>query len=1103
MSNYQLLIHKLDAFIKKYYLNQLIRGSLLFVSLILAYYLFAIVSEYNLYFSTTVRKLILFGFFGLFTVSFYFWVLQPLMRYWSIGQQISHNQAAGIIGTHFANVKDKLLNILQLNHQSQNAYNRDLIEASINQKTDAIKLVPFGNAIQLDENKKYLKYLFSVLLLLIAIAIIAPNIFKESNKRLANPNVVFEKEAPFQFILKNKNLKAVQFEDLELKLSIEGKTIPNEVFIQQDGQSYKMEKLSATEFSYKFSNVQDNFNFNFLANDFTSNQHTVEVLKKPLIVNFKTQLNYPSYTQKKDEVLSNSGDAVVPEGTVVSWLFESSNADNVYIIINNKKYTAKQNGKNEYSFSANVKTDIAYTVVVSNAAVPKGDSVKFNISATPDQYPSIQAAQIVDSSNLDFVLLSGAVSDDYGLSKLAFVYSIVDENGKIITTKSRPLPLNGKSISDFNYTINLNSFDLKAGQQINYIIQVWDNDAVNGAKSSKSQVYQYKKKSIDELEKQEYNNNEEIKDELAAAQQSVNKLSKQIKEMQQKLLNKNELSWEDKKQIEQLQKEHQQLVKELKEIQDKYAQNLENQKEFKKENEEILEKQEKIQEMLNDVMNDEMKDLMKQIEALMEKMKQKDAFQELKKMDMSSDNLNKELEKMQDLFKQLQLEQKAQETIDKLNELAKEQNQLSDDTKKSDKSSEQLQKEQKEIQQKFDGIKEDLKQLEQFNKENNSPMNLSKQDDQAKDIDKKIQNSQQQLQQNQKNGASQQQKNAGEKMEEMAEQLQEGLDKMQSDQNAEDIKLVRQLLENLMKLSFDQEQVMNTLKKTNAQSPKYVELMQEQANLRADANMIADSLHELGKRQFDLQSFISDEVYKLKREMQKSLDFMQERYVPQTSTAQQFVMTSTNNLALMLSESLDNLQKKRNQMQQKMSGNGSCDKPGGEGQKPSLQEMQKGLGDKMKEMMDKQKNGEGQNGKQMSKDFAEALEKQQAIRDALQKLKEQMSEQQKKGSGVDGLMDKMEEVEKDLMKKNLTNQTLMRQKEIETRLLEFDKAKREQGEEDKRQSNSGEDKPAKLPAGLQEYLDKKQSTIEMYKTVPPNLKPFYKKLVDKYFQTVK
>lgn len=83
-------------------------------------------------------------------------VAQPLIHYLKLGKQISHEQAATIIGKHFTDVKDKLLNILQLKQQSQNAYNKELIEASINQ-TESIKLVPFSNAINLNENRRYLK----------------------------------------------------------------------------------------------------------------------------------------------------------------------------------------------------------------------------------------------------------------------------------------------------------------------------------------------------------------------------------------------------------------------------------------------------------------------------------------------------------------------------------------------------------------------------------------------------------------------------------------------------------------------------------------------------------------------------------------------------------------------------------------------------------------------------------------------------------------------------------------------------------------------------------------------------------------------------------
>ena len=445
----------------------------------------------------------------------------------------------------------------------------------------------------------------------------------------------------------------------------------------------------------------------------------------------------------------------------------------------------------------------------------------------------------------------------------------------------------------------------------------------------------------------------------------------------------------------------------------------------------------------------------------------------------------------------MQLEQKAQETISKLNELAKEQDKLSQETKDNKQPSSELQKKQDELNKKMDGVKEDLKQLDQFNKENDNKLDTKENKEQAEDIKEDMEKSSEELQQKQNDKASKSQKSSAQKMEQMAKKMKSSLDKMQEDQAAEDIKMIRQLLENLVKLSFDQELLMNELKKTETESPKYVTIMQKQMDLRDDAKLIGDSLQELGKRQFQLQNFISDEMYKLNREMKKALDKLEERNKPVTNVAQQMVMTSTNNLALMLSESLDNLQQQQNQ---KKPGSGTCSKPGGEGEKPSPGEQQKKLGEqlgKMKEGMQ-----QGKDPKKMGKDFADAVQKQAAIREALRQMKDKMSQQQKNESGIDGMMQKMDDVEKDLVTKKLTNETIKRQKEIETRLLEFEKAKREQDEDDKRQSKSAIEIPRKLPPNLEEYLQKRKSAMELYQTVPPNLKPFYKNLVEKYLRLV-
>ena len=193
MSNYNLLIEKLDAFIRKYYKNQLIRGAIYSFTLLLAFYLAVTTLEYFGHFSTTLRTILFYSFIGgnIFIIGKY--VVVPLRHLYRFGKIISREQAAVIIGQHFPEVKDKLLNVLQLHQQAEETsaeqrVSRELVLAGIDQKTIELKPVPFSSAINFGENKKYLRYAFIPLLILVVIIVAAPSMIKESTKRLIEHN---------------------------------------------------------------------------------------------------------------------------------------------------------------------------------------------------------------------------------------------------------------------------------------------------------------------------------------------------------------------------------------------------------------------------------------------------------------------------------------------------------------------------------------------------------------------------------------------------------------------------------------------------------------------------------------------------------------------------------------------------------------------------------------------------------------------------------------------------------------------------------------------------------------------------------------------------
>ena len=172
----------------------------------------------------------------------------------------------------------------------------------------------------------------------------------------------------------------------------------------------------------------------------------------------------------------------------------------------------------------------------------------------------------------------------------------------------------------------------------------------------------------------------------------------------------------------------------------------------------------------------------------------------------------------------------------------------------------------------------------------------------------------------------------------MSQKLQSAQEGGESMQNEEDLAMLRQILENLVRISFSQEELMNRTKTINKSDPKYLKLIQDQNNLKEDLSSVEDSLYQLAKRQLMIKPFILREISSINRNIGDAVKGLNDRNVPTAAAKQQFVMTSVNNLALMLSEAMKQMESDMNSMSSKQ-GSSSCNKPGGKGNKPSMKSM--------------------------------------------------------------------------------------------------------------------------------------------------------------------
>jgi len=1105
-TGFEVLLHKLDAFIRKYYKNQLIKGLIYFLALFLVFFLSVAVLEYFGNFGTTVRTVMFYSFVGFNLIIFAKYIAIPLTRLYRIGPVISYNEAAKIIGDHFYEVKDKLVNTLQLKKLSENQADSSLLLASIEQKTLELKPVPFASAINLNENRRYLKYALIPFLVLVGIFAISPAVLTDSTRRIVSHGTYFEPQAPFAFNV-NTELIALEGEDYTLNIRLSGKEIPDQVYIQLGGVEYKMTRNSNLEFSYTFLSPQKDTQFKLHADGFSSQDYVLRVVPKPVILQMQMNLEYPAYLRMKNEVISNQGDITVPQGTRITWNLVTKNSENINILWNDTVLRGRIEN-DAFQFSNRLLGNLEYAIVTGNQFVNGRDTINYSIKVIPDLHPSIEVSEQNDTIFLTRLLFKGDIKDDYGLRKLIFHYR-KETPGEASGTafQSVIVPISqGQTEQSFFHYFDTRLLDLSLGDKLVYYFEVWDNDGVNGSKSARTGQRSYALPTEEEVKEKIESTNESIKSDLSENRDAIKDIQKDINDLNKSILQKKELTWDDKNKMQKLLEQQKEIQDKIKQTQEKNELNNLQKEELTEEEQRLLDKQKEIDKLFQELDSDELNKMLEEMEKLMEKF-DKNKFQEmLKDMKLTNEDLEKELDRTLELFKQMEFEQKLEDVIDQLDKLEKEQNQLSEDTKNKTMENDKLQEKQDELNKKFEEIKKDLEKLNELNKDLENKHEMGETEEQEKSIEQEMNNAGEQLQQKQNGKSSQSQKNAANQMNKMKQQMEQMQSDMESESNEENLEDLRQILDNLLKLSFDQEEVLEEVKKINKNNPQYKDLMKDQRKLIDDSRIIEDSLLALSKRMIELQSFVNKEVSAVKSNMETSLSFLEDRNVSMANQKQQYALTSINNLALLLSEAIDQMQQQMMQQQQQQgSGNKSCKKPGASNpDMKGLMQRQKGLQEKMGQLQEKmkgnQKSGQGeQNGGEgeLSKELVRLAAEQESIRNELQKMMEGMNQDQRKMAQE--ILKKMEENETDLLNKRITSETVRRQNEITIKMMESEKALREQDQDEKRKSNEGEDKLGQTNLKLEEYFKKKQLELELIKTIPPAFKPYYKTKVSTYF----
>lgn len=1125
MSTFNIIQQKLEEFIKKYYTNELIKGAILFFAIGLLYLLITLLVEYFLWLNPLGRRILFWAFIVVELALFVRFIAFPLAKLFKLQKGIDYEEASKIIGNHFPQVNDKLLNVIQLN---QNQRESELLAASIDQKATELQPVPFKSAVNFKKNAKYLKYAaIPVLIFILFSALGGMDIFSSSYKRVVHYDTAFEPPAPFTFIVMNDDLNAVENKPFNLKIRTEGTAIPENASINYNGETYYLQQTSPGLFEYTFQQPVESIDFSLKANKVTSREYTLDVVKTPSLLNFEMVLDYPSYTGKRDETLKSTGNATIPEGTRVKWNVATKNTKAVTLKTADTSFSFASKDEN-FNFEKGIYNKLDYAITTSNEKLKDYENLAFTLNVVKDQYPEIDVQSKQDSTNSQRVFFLGQISDDYGLTRLRLVYF---PEGDEKQAKTQALPLNKTNFDQFTYTFPGN-LSLTEGVSYEYYFEVFDNDAIHNFKSSKSGIYSFRKLTKDELEDEQLQNQQNAIKGLDKSLEEFKDQKQTLEELSRTQKEKNELNYNDKKKLEsflQRQKQQEEMMKnfskEMKEELQKFQPENEEKDSFKEQLEKRLdENEERLKE------NEK---LLEELEKLQDKIAKEELTEKLEKLSKQNKNQEKNLEQLLELTKRYYVEKKAEKLAEELFEMGEEQEKLAD--KPVDENTKEA---QEELNKKFEDYKKEMDELQKENEDLKKPIDIPEDKPTEQQIDEEQEKATDKLKQQKPNDAGKNQKKAGQKMKQMSKAMQMQMKSGQMESIEEDAKMLRQIVDNLVVFSFQQEDLMETFKKIEYGNPIFGKKLNVQNDLKTNFEHIDDSIFALSLRQPMIGTQINTSLTEIQYNIDKSLERLAQNQSRQGIGNQQYTVTGANDLAVMLSEILSNMQMQMSMSMGSGSGKGTP-KPGsgssGGFQLPDIIKKQESLSEKMKEGMNKGKKGskgegegegdgdgsgdgngengengrDGKNGNEkgdnkegngnsedLNGELFEIFKQQQDLRNQLQ---DRLSKEGLNGKGGD-LLKKMEGIEQQLLDKGFNQNTLQQMLNLKYELLKLDKADLEQGQENRRESQTNKkdfrNNVQLAPDDIKKYFN----TTEILNREALPLQQYYKTKVQEYFK---
>jgi hypothetical protein len=1063
-------------------------------------------------FSTTIRAILFFLLIGINILLLCRFIIFPLLKNYSHFARPDYLQISKKVGNSFPEINDELLNTLQLIDKNQQWSSSQLIDAAFERIYNKIKDYNFTSIVDFISTKKYLRIAFFSLIMLTVLEITVPSL-SYASFRLINFAKSFSPPQKFILQITPGNAEITKDENITIKIKAVGET-PSEIIFstKSEEQSEFIDKIllpdSLGEFRYQATAVKNSFEYYASAEMVKSNVYKITVINRPVITNFVLTIIPPTYSKLPEQIQNDNGSITALRGSLIKLSLNSSRELSKAIIqfsdsSSKPMKTISSKASVEFFATKNIDYQILITDSQNNFNI---NQITYSIKTLPDSPPTIEILSPNSNIKLNHenkVSIVSKITDDYGFSKMFLNYRLSTSKYRQLNNEFTKIPLtiSPKLKEDEIYFVwDLAPLVLAEGERLSYYLEVFDNDNINGPKSSKSQQFAITVPSLDELFNEVENKQQETVKNLTETLKDAEKLNQEFKKISNDLKqNSKEISWQEKERIEKASDKFKEINKKIDDISQKLS---ETKNELAKNNmlsEETMNKYNELQKLIDKIGSDELKEIFKRMQEALKGLSRDNAQMSLDEMKANEEYIKKSIERTLNLLKRIQAEQKVDELIKRTENLTQKIDELKNKTDKSnfsDKSTrDELSKRQKDITEDVKNLKDEMNSLEKMMSSlqdmPNDLMDKSQKEFDGQKNQEVSKNAEQNLQQQQKSVAMQNQTRLSQNMKSMGKQFQSMQSSMQQMNQMKSFYDLMKILNNLISLSKDQEKLKNETEQLSPYSQDFSKYSREQNEIQDNLGKVMQSISALSQKTFMITPEMGNALGKALSQMQQSISMMQFKNGPATSQKQKEAMASINEAASLVKSGMD-----------KMMSGGQ-----GEGMMNLMQQLQGLSQQQMNLNRLTQMLNQGQMSQEMAAQMQRLSQQQEMIRKSLEQLNQEAKEsgQSKRiASNLEKILNEMKEVVTNLQSQKVNNDLIKQQERILSKLLDAQTSMNERDYEKDRKSESGKNYDRNSPPDLILNTEEGKNKLkdELMKAIKEGYKKDYEELIRKYFEAL-